>query len=154
GDRHGRKSVWREAQRRRTVGVVRLYLSLARRIVSEFDIDLSRTPVCLACLSFVSAGLRQNDERDARHWAHEMTPMIWEEGLAEPALEAARGACVAGVRHAEDCLADLELRGGRSVVARAIVLRLAADLAAQERRFAELHRRSRGRLEAAPPEWN
>jgi hypothetical protein len=133
---------------------MRLRLGQLADFAAGLDLDLSRTPVCLACLSFVSAGLREGDERDARSWARQMTPFIWEEGLAEPALQAVREACRDGVRQAEAALADLEARGGRSVVARAIVLRLAAELAEEERRMRELHRRSRHRLAAAPPEWN
>ena len=121
---------------------------------AALDLDLARTPICLACLSFVSAGLLEGDERDARSWARRMTPFIWDEGLAEPALRAVGKARRDGVRRADAALADLEERGGASVVARAIVLRLAAELAEHERRLSELHRRSRRRLAAAPPEWN
>lgn len=60
-------------------------VSLAKsdEIATRIDLTLAETPVCLACLSFVSAGLREGDEKDARRWAKEMTPVIWEEGLAE-----------------------------------------------------------------------
>lgn len=131
-------------------------VSLAKsdEIATRIDLTLAETPVCLACLSFVSAGLREGDEKDARRWAKEMTPVIWEEGLAEPAREAVRRAVEHGVSDADACLADLDARGGRSVVARAIVFRLAAELAEEERRLAELHRRARRRLGVAPPEWN
>lgn len=105
-------------------------------------------------LSFVSDSLREGDEREARSWTRRLTPFIWDERLAEPALEAVRKARAAGTRFGRECLSDLELRGGRSVVARAIVLQLAAELAEQERvRFALLEQ-SRARLVAAPPEWN
>ena len=133
---------------------MRLTLAKSIEIVAQLDLTLAQTPVCLACLSFVSAGLREDDEPDARRWASEMTPVIWEESLAEPAIDAVRRAAERGVAGVEACLADLDMRGGRSVVARAIVLRLAAELAEEERRLAELHRRSRERLDAAPPQWN
>jgi hypothetical protein len=133
---------------------MRLVLANVQPFVAELDLELERTPVCLACLSFVSAGLRGGDERDARSWARRMTPMIWEEGLAEASLIAVREARDRGVRLGEQCLTDIERRGGRSVVARAIVLRLAGELAERERLLAELHARSRSRLELAPPDWN
>lgn len=133
---------------------VRLRLGQLATFAAGLDLDLDRLPVCLACLSFVSAGLREGDERDARSWARRMTPFIWEEGLDEPALQAVREAQLAGVRLADHCLADLEARGGRSVVARAIVLRLAAELAERERIHFELLQRSRPQLLSAPPEWN
>lgn len=131
-------------------------ISLAKsdEIATQLDLTLAEAPVCLACLSFVTAGLREGDEKDARRWAKEMAPMIWEEGLAEPAREALRRAVEHGVSDADMCLADLDARGGRSLFARAIVFRLATELAEEERRQAELHRRARTQLGVAPPEWN
>ena len=131
---------------------MRLRLGQLAPFAAALDLDLSRTPICLACLSFVSAPLRQGDEREARSWTRRMTPFIWEEGLAEPALRAVRKARLAGLRQGEECLADLELRGGRSGVARAIVLRLGAELAERERVLFALYERTRPRLALAPPE--
>ena len=129
-------------------------LGTADEIAAQLGITLAETPVCVACLSFVSAGLREGDEKDARRWAKEMASMIWEEGLAEPAREAVRRALERGVSDADACLADLDARGGRSLVARAIVFRLAAELAEHERRSFELHRQAREVQGTAPPEWN
>lgn len=129
-------------------------LAMSDEIAAQLDLTLAETPVCVACLSFVSAGLREGDEKDARRWAKEMTPFIWDEGLAEVVLDAVRAAAERGVRDASACLADLEERKGRSVVARAIVFRLAVELAEEERRSVGLHRRARELLGSAPPEWN
>jgi hypothetical protein len=129
-------------------------LATATDLAAQLDLALAETPVCLACLSFVSAGLREGDEKDTRRWAKEMTPFIWEEGLAAPALEAVRHAAEQGVADADACLADLDARAGRSVVARTIVFRLAVELAEEERRSAELHQRARKLLGSAPVEWN
>jgi hypothetical protein len=60
-----------------------------------------------------------DDPKEARHWTFEMTPILWEEGLREPALEAVQKFGDA------DALADLEGKGGRSKTARAIVMHLA-----------------------------
>lgn len=60
-----------------------------------------------------------------------MTPYLWHEGLAEPAFAATRAALdrnVGGARHA---LADLERGGGSSATARAVVLRIAAEMAVE-----------------------
>lgn len=133
---------------------MRLRLGQLASFAAQLDLDVSRTPICYACLSFVSFPLDEGDEREARSWARRMTPFIWEEGLAEPALAAVRKARAAGVPRAAACLADLEERGGRSVVARAIVLRLAADLAARTRTELRLAATARPRLALAPPELN
>ena len=57
-----------------------------------------------------------------------MTPVLWEEGLEEPAMAAVRNAVSRGMPGASRALADLEASGGRSHVAQAIVLRLAFEL--------------------------
>jgi hypothetical protein len=133
---------------------MRLRLGALAPFASGLDLDVGRTGICYACLSFVSFPLEAGDEREARSWARRMTPFIWEEGLAEHALAAVRRARDAGVAGAETCLTDLEARGGRSVVARAIVLRLAADLAQRTRTETHLEAAARDRLPLAPPEWN
>jgi hypothetical protein len=133
---------------------MRLRLGTLAPFASGLDLDVSRTGICYACLSFVSFPLDAGDEREARSWARRMTPYIWEEGLAEHALAAVRNARDAGVPGADACLADLEQRGGFSVVARAIVLRLAADLAERTRTEMQLEDAARGRLALSPPEWN
>ncbi len=133
---------------------MRLRLGELASFASALDLDVGRTPICYACLGLVSVPLAAGDEPEARSWARRMTPDIWEEGLAEPALAAVRRARDDGVASADACLADLEARGGRSVVARAIVLRLAADLAVRTRTALRLEAAARPRLELAPPEWN
>ncbi len=133
---------------------MRLYLAKVAPFAAALDLDLARMTVCHACLSFVSMPLDAGDVEEARGWARRMTPFIWEEGLAEPALAAVRKAHAAGVPGADACLADLETRGGRSVVARAIVLRLAADLAARTRIELAVEEAARPQLGLAPPEWN
>jgi len=84
---------------------------------SELGLDVDRLPICQACLSFVSMSL--DDPKKARHWTYAMTPFIWREGLAEPAVGAVRKLGDAAA------LADLEANGGRSKTARAIVMELA-----------------------------
>jgi hypothetical protein len=100
---------------------------LARRLV----LDLDEIGICHACLSFVSMPLGWGDEREARRATFAITPDLWEEGLAEPARLALERARVEEVAGAEAGLADVSERGGRSVTARAIVRRLAADQSAR-----------------------
>jgi hypothetical protein len=130
-------------------------LRLARlaAFAEALDVGLDAR-VCLACLSFVSASLREGNAHEARVWTRRVTPTIWIEGFAADALAAARKARADGVPLAEECLADLEERGGFSVVARAIVLHLAGDLAQRERETFAVLRAARNRLDLGPPQWN
>jgi hypothetical protein len=47
---------------------MRLQLAKVVPFAAALELDLDRTPVCLACLSVVSGGFRAGDERDARSW--------------------------------------------------------------------------------------
>jgi hypothetical protein len=98
-------------------------------LVRQLDLDVDRTGICSACMSFVAIPLSRGDEKTAKREARQMTPILWAEGLAEPALSSMRRASAANLVGAAAALVDLEQNGGRSVTARAIVLRLAADLA-------------------------
>ena len=117
----------------------------------DLDPDL---PICCACLSFVSFALDDGDPSEIRRQTRRMTPFLWAEGLAEPALAAVQRASDLGVRDAQAGLADLERNGGRSWVARAIVRRLAAELSRRARTELELLERARDRLRLAPPDQN
>lgn len=132
----------------------RFTLMRARAFVARLDVDVGTTCICYACLSFVSFPLDAGDEREAVSWARRMTPDLWYEGLEEYALATVRAACDAGVRDAEQAYADLELAGGRSAVARALVLRLAADLTRRTTTEMRLEAAARDRLRLAAPELN
>jgi hypothetical protein len=95
--------------------------------VRELDVGLD-TGICHACLSFVSFALDNGDPSEISHWLRRVTPDLWADGLSEQALAAVRRACERGVPDAPAALADLERKGGRSSVARAIVRRLAEEL--------------------------
>jgi hypothetical protein len=62
-----------------------------------------------------------------------MTAELWADGLDGSALAAVRRTSERGVPDADAALVELEWRGARSVVAREIVLSLAADLAPRSR---------------------
>jgi hypothetical protein len=117
------------------------------------DLDLD-SGICHACLSFVSFALDKGDPREIARELRRMTPELWADGLAEPALSAVRRACEIGVPDAEAALADLERRGGRSSVARAIVRRLAEELSRRAHTTMRLETAARDRLHLAPPELN
>ncbi len=110
-------------------------LSKARAdvLAARLELDLD-DGICHACLSFVSFALDRGDEREVRSWVLRMTPDLWSDGLDVQALAAVRRAVAAGVTDAQRALEELELKGARTAVARAIVQRLAGELAARSRR--------------------
>ena len=106
----------------------------------ELELSLDDVPVCLACLSFVASAIDSGHEREIRRWTREMTPDLWDEGLALPAKLAVQRAERSGVQWASDAAADLQRHGGRSATARAIVRRLGEQLSARAQR----HRQQMG----------
>lgn len=131
----------------------RLLKSRADAVAASLDLDLDEG-ICFACLSFVSMALDKGDPAEIERETRRMTPDLWADGLSAQALRAVRPACMRGVPDAEDALADLEQHGGRSSVARAIVLRLAEELSRRVRRDLRLEELARDRLHLAPPELN
>lgn len=103
----------------------------ADAVAAAVELDLDDVPICLACLSFVSMAIDSGDEREIRRWTSKMTPDLWEEGLALPARLAVGRAARRGVAGAAEALAELEQRGPRSRMARALVRRLGGQLAAR-----------------------
>jgi hypothetical protein len=108
--------------------VAKITKEQARAVAQALELDLDEIDICLACLSFVSFPLRTGDDREVRRALAHVTPHLWEEGLALPAVTALERARQAGVPHAEPALADITAHGSRSPVVRAIVVRLAEDL--------------------------
>jgi hypothetical protein len=108
--------------------VAKLTREQARAVAQALELELDEVDICLACLSFVAFPLRVGDDREVRRALASVTPHLWEEGLALPAVAALERARRAGVPHAEAALADITTHGSRSPVVREIVLRLAADL--------------------------
>jgi len=126
----------------------------ADALARELDVDLD-VGICHACLSFVSFALDDGDPSEISRWIRRMTPDLWYDGLAEPALAAVRRACDRGVPDAEAALVDLARKGGRSSVARSIVRRLAEELSRRTRTEVQhLEALARKRPPPAAPGWN
>jgi len=89
------------------------------------------------CLYGVATELRRGDERKLRGALRFFTPLLWEEGLERPLVDALRRAARLGVAHAAEAFAEVEAHGAASRVVRAVV----RDLAAQQ--LEELERFSR-----------
>jgi hypothetical protein len=103
----------------------------ARALAAALELDVHETGICLACLCSVSFAIDKGDESAVRRATFAFAAPLWEEGLALPARLALEKARVAGVPDAEDAIADIEQRGYRSPVVRAIVRRLGEDLLAE-----------------------
>lgn len=110
--------------------------------------------VCRVCLSTVAWTIRTGTPAQVRGLLCSMTPILWREGLAEVALAAARDAAAGDVPDAKAALSELEARGARSGVARAIVRHLAVELIRHLDVERQLAAQVRDRLRLAPPEWN
>jgi len=107
----------------------------ANALAIKLDVELNA--VCHMCLSVVSFALEEGTPDEIAGALRRMTPELWADGLGERVLASVARLCAAGVPHALEALAELEARGGRSVVARAIVRRLAVELSARMRRAGE-----------------
>jgi hypothetical protein len=125
----------------------------ADALVKELDVDLD-AGICHACLSFVSFALDKGEPSEIRRQIRCMTPELWADGLAEPALAAVRRAIDRGVPDADAALIDLARSGGRSAVARSIVRRLAEELSRRARLQVDLEGLARRRLPPTRPELN
>jgi hypothetical protein len=131
-----------------------LSIQRAGALVAGLDLDLEVAGVCHACLSFVSLAMDAGDAAAIERELRRMTPDLWEDGLAEPALAAVRRACELDVPDAEAALADLEQHAGRSVVARETVRRLAAELSRRAHAGRRVRAHARDRPRPAHPELN
>lgn len=126
----------------------------ADRLAAQLRLTLESTRICLACLSMVAFALDDCNRHEIQGRLMQLTVPLWEEGLAEPALTAVREACGRGLPDAPAALADLERAGGRTPIARAIVLCLARQLRRRARIEAQLAGLARDRLERTLPELN
>jgi|SRR6266498_2829081 hypothetical protein len=104
----------------------------AEQVAAAVDLHLDELAICEACLSFVTFALDRADLREIARATARLTPILWEEGLALPARLALERARSEGVPNAGAAVEELALDGGRSGVARAIVLRLAGQQRARD----------------------
>jgi hypothetical protein len=135
------------------VGERRIKPADATRFAGSLDLDPD-CGICYACLGIVALEVGRGDDAAVTRELRRMTPDLWAEGLEAPALAAARRAVDIGVANAEWLLGDLERKGGRSAVARAIVRDLAEKLSRRVRRELQLESLARERLAMTRPELN
>ncbi len=103
----------------------------AAALAAELELDVDDLAICHACLSFVSLAIDSGDENQVAGSITRIAPDLWAEGLAQPVRLALERARKRGVANAEEAIVAIDQSGPRSQVARAIVRRLGADLAAR-----------------------
>ncbi len=125
----------------------------ADAVAARLDLD-PEVGICLARLSIVAAAIEHGRSGEIQGAVVRMTPILWEEGLEGPAVAAVRVARDRRVPGAAEALADVESKGARSPMARAIVKYLADKLVAQMKADAQLIALVQARPPLAPVEWN
>jgi hypothetical protein len=125
----------------------------ADALAAHLDLDLD-DGIRHACLSFVAFALDTAEPREIARELRRVTIDLWEDGLDVHALAAVERACELGLANAREALDDLGRGGGKSIVARAIVRRLAGELSARTRTTVDLETRARERLPLGVPEMN
>ena len=104
--------------------------ALAKRL----DVGLHSRGVCPACLGFVALALDHGNQRDVSRELRQAASLVWDEGLGDSVRAALEAAARNGDSDAPEALRDLTISHARSPVFRAVVRRLAADLADSVRR--------------------
>jgi hypothetical protein len=117
----------------------------------ELDLD---DGICHACLSFVSSALEDGEPREIARELRRVTVDLCLDGLDRQALRSVEQACGLGLPNADEALADLRQRGGKSHVARAIVRRLAEELSVRTRTELRVEALARSRIPLAAAEMN
>ena len=99
----------------------------ARAVACRLDLALDTIGICLAWLSIVSMAIDSGDDRQVRRALADITPHLWEEGLALPARAALERAAKSGAE-AQAAITEVARRGSASPMVHAIVSRLAEEL--------------------------
>jgi hypothetical protein len=106
----------------------------AEALAASLDVGLGSRGVCPACLGLVAIAVDRGDGRTVAGRITMVAPDLWAEGLGDTVREAVERKARSGLADAADALGDLAARGARSAIFRAVVRRLAAELAADTRR--------------------
>jgi hypothetical protein len=104
---------------------------LSERTAAEFidELDLDRLGACSMCLFDLAWALREG-RRPTHGLVNRTADWVWLE-IEDTLKSAVVRARMREVPHAEDALYDLELNGWEGVLMRAVVLRLASEMAAE-----------------------
>ena len=115
----------------------------AHALAARLDLRLDRTPVCGACLSFVSMPLGAGKLEEARREARRISRDLWAEGLEAPLRAGLERARASGDAEADEALREVDVAGGKARIVVAVIERLAQ----------EQHRRTRAALARGESPW-
>jgi len=108
--------------------------AVALSVAAALDLRIPPFAPCPLCLLNVAWALRDEDEREVRRRIRFHAPILWDEGLDEPTLDALERAASAGVPNAGEALADVRARDARSPVVHALVRVRAQEMVEDMRR--------------------
>jgi hypothetical protein len=97
----------------------------AAPLAAKLSVGLGSHGVCYPCLGLVADELASDGGREAEHW---VVPTLWVEGLGVTVAAAIERAVELELPAAAAARDDLQARGCRSGIFRAVVRRLARDL--------------------------
>ena len=106
----------------------------ALALAQTLQIGLHSPGVCPACISFVAMEIDRGNERRVAGEITSFAPLLWDEGLGEAVRAALEPLARGGDEEARLALAELVVRRERSPIFRAVVRRLAGELAEGVRR--------------------
>lgn len=98
-------------------------------LAATLQVGLRSPGVCPACISFVSMEIDHGNERRVAGQITSFAPLLWGEGLGDLVRAELRTRAGGGDDAATEALEELEARRERSPIFRAVVRRLAAELA-------------------------
>jgi hypothetical protein len=107
----------------------------AAALAATLQVGLHSAGVCPACISFVSIEIDRGNERRVAGQITSFAPLLWGEGLGDVVRAELERRARGGDDAATEALEELEFRRERSPIFRAVVRRLAAELAEGVRRL-------------------
>ena len=127
--------------------------SRADAFAGRLDVGLD-SGVCLACVGIVCMAMDGGDPAEIRRELRAMSPDIWMDGLAEPALAAVRAAHGRGDPDAQAALEELNAEAAAARLRRRSCGTSAEKLRRQVHTELRVEELARPRLRRSPPEWN
>lgn len=103
-------------------------------LAATLQVGLHSPGVCPACISFVSLEIDHGNERRVAGQITSFAPLLWGEGLGDVVRAELERRSRGGDDAATEAVEELEARRERSLIFRAVVRRLAAELAEGVRR--------------------